>query len=1058
VDHSLQRVRLREQSATCRSSIARLQNSLSLYLQVGCKIQVVARAMRHRSHTENLLGYLFAIAVLISPEVANALPTELKISQYGHSSWRIEDGSFAEPQALAQTKDGYLWIGTASGLVRFDGVRFVPWPGPRSKAAKETSTSAAFGAADGSLWFGTPGQISQLKNGKLRVFDVRGRVEAITEADGTIWFARARLNKQQGPFCRIAGERIECTADPHIPFAYTMAIAPGSHGDLWLGSSAGLCHWQPQSLPSCILPPQLQGSHSEGVNAIIPDADGSIWVGNGHAGSGLGLAHLMDGMPIVPIAVGLSAEDLLVSTLLRDRDGAIWVGTHNQGIYRIANGRAEHYGRSEGLTDDSVNALLEDREGNIWVATNRGLDQFRTLRVTSYSKTEGLSGTAPATVVPAKDGSIWVSNYDSLDHIVGSDRDVNAVNTSGKRVTAMLEDHSGTIWAAIGSSLNVVINESLHMDQPDALGAGNFAISLSEDTKGDIWAVLRGKTNSVVRLHGGKIVEELGQDARRPESVAADPRRGVWIGYSNGCIAYRLDERPTSFCDEGNHSNAVNNLTVSSDGLVFGSTSDGLAIVWHGLRRRLSSMQGLPCDAIWGAVRDGYGMLWLNSNCGLIGISSGDLDRWLASPGLKLDYELLDWRDGAHTGPSDYSPKVALAPDGRAWFATGSSVEVIEPRSKFKADPFPVQIEDVLVDGTSLPLNIPSFPTRPKELQIEYTALHFGMSRRIAFQYMLEGHESEWKNVGPRRQAFYSALPAGAYRFRVRATDGDGQWREAETPFAFDVAPAYYETWWFRGFVVAVLLATLWLLYSLRLRQVSARLSDRHRAQLAERERIARDLHDTLLQGLLSASLQLAVANDQIAPDATAKPLVERTFQLLRQMIDEARDAVRGLRIQPSDPNDLERAFSQIPLDLAADKHIEYRLTVEGTPRSLHPLIQDDVYRIGREALANAFRHSHASIIELVLDYARDGLHLVIRDNGCGMDPEVLRSGRAGHWGLSGMRERSGKIGARLSIMSAVGAGTEVDLIMPAIAAYEPSTSSRWMDWLSGVFSRREQE
>ncbi|MET0332595.1 MAG: two-component regulator propeller domain-containing protein [Dyella sp.] len=1010
--------------------------------------------MRFRHQATGFLVYLVAMALLGLPAVTQALPTELRVSQYGHAGWRIEDGYFAAPQALTQTTDGYLWIGTESGLVRFDGVRFVPWPGPPSRAARATPISPVFGATDGSLWFGSPGQISQLKDGKLRVYDIGSRVEAMAEADGTVWFARARLGKQQqGPLCRITGNRTVCATNPPLPFAYATAIALDSHGDLWLGSSTGVCHWLARALPSCVLPPQLQGNHSEGVNAILPDADGSIWVGFDQAGKGLGLAHLSNGKPVASLVAGLNPESLQVGDLLRDRDGALWIGTYSQGIYRIANGKAEHYGHAQGLTDDSVNALLEDSEGNIWVATNRGIDQFSALRVTSYSKTEGLSGTAPATVLPAKDGSIWVSNYDALDHIIGASHKVKRVDTSGRHITAMLEDRTGTIWAAIDSSLYVVADEKLKLEQPNALGDGNYAISLSEDSKGDIWAVVRGKTNGVVRLHSGSIVEQLGQLAGEPLSAAADPSLGLWIGYKNGCIAYRAVGRSTSFCGSGDDNSEIAELSVGADGTVFGSTNDGLIIVWHGLRRRLSITQGLPCDTIWGAGRDGHGTLWLNSNCGFIGIGSEQLDRWLASPELKVDYQLLSWRDGAQTARSDFSPNSAVAPDGRVWFATGSVAEVIEP-SKFEADPFPVRIEDVWVDGSSLPLSHPTFPKHPRGIQIDYTALHFAMSGRLVFQYMLEGHDADWKNVGTRRQAFYSTLPAGAYRFRVRARDGAGPWHEAATPLSFEVPPAYYETWWFRGLVLAMLLAALWMFYSLRLRQMSTRLSDRHRAQLAERERIARDLHDTLLQGLLSISLQLAVANDQIATRAKAKPLVERSFQLLRQMIDETRDAVRGLK-PPSLVDDLERAFLQIPQDLAVDETIQFRVTVEGLPRPLQRLIREDLYRIGREALVNAFRHSRASAIEVVLDYARDGLHLAIRDNGCGLDPEVLHSGRSGHWGLSGMRERSTEIGARLSIMSVVGAGTEVDLIMPAAYAYEPLCSRGRKDWLHRLFSRR---
>jgi len=292
----------------------------------------------------------------------------------------------------------------------------------------------------------------------------------------------------------------------------------------------------------------------------------------------------------------------------------------------------------------------------------------------------------------------------------------------------------------------------------------------------------------------------------------------------------------------------------------------------------------------------------------------------------------------------------------------------------------------------------------------------------------------------------------------VIASNNDGVWNQTGAAVDFDIPPSFIQTKWFLGMCAAAGALVLWLLWSLRLRQIQAGLRNRLEARLLEREHIAQELHDTLLQGLVSASLQLEVANSEISPGATAKPLVERVFQQLRQMVDEGRNAVRGLRTKYSEPDDLERAFLQIPQDLVADEKIQYRLIVEGTPRSLRPPIRNEVYRIGREALANAFHHSSASVIETVLGYSRDRFRMVVRDNGCGMDPEILRSGREGHWGLSGMLERSEKIGAQLKVQSAADAGTEIDLTVPGAAAFEPSVSGGFMNWLAGLYMRREKK
>ena len=248
--------------------------------------------------------------------------------------------------------------------------------------------------------------------------------------------------------------------------------------------------------------------------------------------------------------------------------------------------------------------------------------------------------------------------------------------------------------------------------------------------------------------------------------------------------------------------------------------------------------------------------------------------------------------------------------------------------------------------------------------------------------------------------------------------------------------PPFWRTWWFLAFLGLAGLAVLLALYRWRLHQLSKQLNMRFEARLAERTRIAQDLHDTLLQGLVSASMQLHVANDHLANDSPAKPLVGRVMQLMGQVIEEGRDAVRGLRSTSGNADDLETAFSQIGQEFGGEQLKDYRIIVEGTERQLHPLIRDEAYRIGREALANAFRHAQASRIEVKLEYSNKHLRILVRDDGSGIDSNVLQTGRDGHWGLAGMRERAESIGARLKVLSRAQAGTEVELLIPSQIAF----------------------
>ena len=318
------------------------------------------------------------------------------------------------------------------------------------------------------------------------------------------------------------------------------------------------------------------------------------------------------------------------------------------------------------------------------------------------------------------------------------------------------------------------------------------------------------------------------------------------------------------------------------------------------------------------------------------------------------------------------------------------------------------------------------------------------MPRKVSFRYRLEGRDDNWQVAQHRRQAFYSDLPPGNYRFQVIAANNDGVWNEMGARMTFTVLPAYYQTTWFRAFCVALLAFLIWGLYRLRLRQIAERLQTRLEARLAERERIARDLHDTLLQGIAGAYMQLDVANDRLPPDSPAKPLVQRVLDSMKHVSEEGRNAIRSLRSSDGHRSDLEQILAQVQDEVAPDKAIDFRVIVDGKPKDLHAVIRDEVYRIVREAIINAFQHADASSIEVQIEYAARRLEITVRDNGCGIDSKLLQTGREGHWGLLNMRERAEKIGAKLSVLSRPGAGTEVQLTVPAAIAFESSASESW--------------
>jgi signal transduction histidine kinase len=329
---------------------------------------------------------------------------------------------------------------------------------------------------------------------------------------------------------------------------------------------------------------------------------------------------------------------------------------------------------------------------------------------------------------------------------------------------------------------------------------------------------------------------------------------------------------------------------------------------------------------------------------------------------------------------------------------------------------------------------------------------------RVQFRYKLEGFDDHWRGPVSAREATYTNLPPRRYTFRVIACNNDGVWNEQGAALDFAIAPAFYQTSWFLLLCVASAGSLGWMGYRWRVRQVRARLNLRFNERLSERTRIARELHDTLLQGFLSASMQLHVAVDRLPAESPEKPRLNRVQELMRIVIDEGRNAVRGLRTSVADSGDLEKAFARIREDLETHEEIGFRVIGEGQARLLHVVIRDEVYAIGREALVNAFRHSGATQIEVEVEFAAKHLRILIRDDGRGIDPELLQAGREGHWGLSNMRERAERIGAQLKVRSRAGTGTEVELSVPSAIAFQADPKERHARGLARLWALRQRK
>jgi signal transduction histidine kinase len=575
---------------------------------------------------------------------------------------------------------------------------------------------------------------------------------------------------------------------------------------------------------------------------------------------------------------------------------------------------------------------------------------------------------------------------------------------------------------------------------------------MTEDVDGSIWATtsdLTGNKHWLLRIQDLRIREEISSpQLPAANTLAADPHGGVWLGVTSGGLARFRNGQMEVFPFSSPHDGPVYGLLVNSDASILAATPSGLVGWRNGSLQTLTMRNGLSCDVIYSLISDRDATLWLYAACGVIAIPNSELQRWWQSPNATVKSRLFDVFDGARPMSTPFQPTASQSPDGRLWFANQNVLQMIDP-AHLDSNPVlpPVHVEEMIAYHKNYaPRDGLRLPPLTDDLEIDYTALSFVAPQKVRFRYKLEGHDSDWQDPGTRRQAFYADLRPGNYRFRVIACNNDGIWNEEGAALAFSVAAAWYQTWWFRGASLAVFLALLWALYQLRLRQVAQQFNITLEARVNERTRIARELHDTLLQSFQALLLRLQTVRNVLPgrPEEAAQRL-DSAIDQTAQAITEGRDAVDELRSSAVVTNDLAQAIGTLGADLAAQETnqtaVIFGVEVEGSPRNLQPILRDEVYRIASEAMRNAFRHAEAQRIDVEIGYDDRNFRMRVRDDGRGIDPKVLtHDGRTGHYGLHGMRERAKLIGGHLDVWSKLNSGTEVELNIPATIAYRPSS------------------
>jgi ligand-binding sensor domain-containing protein/signal transduction histidine kinase len=1009
---------------------------------------------------------MLAGMLLASRPCALALNPSLEINQYAHSAWKISEGfTRGVIHDVTQTPDGYLWLGTESGMVRFDGVQRVPWTPPGGEQLASSNIRSLLVTRDGTLWIGTAKGLASWSSGRLiRYAELdNGHIGSLVEdREGSVWAAALNPDSRTGKLCEIRKGAVQCSG-PDDSMGRVYALYE-HQGDLWAGTATAIWRWKPG--PPRVYPIAGQSPPIQMQTQDLSEGDnGALWI----ATYG-GLLQLVDGRVEayrLPIGGQVKARKLF-----RDRDGGLWIATYGQGLFHLHQGRIDAYTSADGLSGDSVSRLFEDREGNIWAATNDGLDRFREFAIPTISSRQGLSGTV-GSVLPTRDGSVWIGTTEGLSRWRNGQittyrtrslrplarpaqqpaaREITDEGLPSDYIQSIFQDERERIWVATAGGVAYFEDGRFtRVSSPP----GGLAHAIVEEGAGNLW--INDQRLGLLRLLDGRVVEQipwtqLGNDYA--STLAADPLRGgLWLGFLQGGLAYfkdgRIRARHTTADRLGE--GRVNRIRFDRDGALWASTEGGLSRLKEGRIATMTSRNGLPCDAAHWSIEDDAGSLWIKMACGLVNITRSELDAWTAEPDRTVKVTVFDSSDGARSFAiaGGFSPRVAKAADGKLWFEVVYGVSVIDPlHLPLNKVPPPVQIEQITANRQAYPLTSDRngrlrLPPLIRDLEIDYTALSLAAPEKVRFRYKLEGQDPDWKETGDRK-AIYGNLRPRTYRFRVMACNNNGVWNEAGASFDFSIDPAYYQATWFRVSCGAAFLALLGAIYWWRLRQVEERFALRLEGRVHERTRIARELHDTLLQSFQGVLMKFSAGVSMIRDrPAEAEAMLDTAVEQARTAITEGRDAVQGLRRSTVEMNSLAEAIGSVGEGLAGPSGPAFHVHVDGDSRDLEPLVRDEVHRVTCEAVRNAFRHAEAQRIDVELRYDRRQFRLRVRDDGKGIDQAVLNSsGREGHFGLPGMQERARVVGGKLAVFSRPGAGTEVELTIPASFAYKKAAAS----------------
>jgi signal transduction histidine kinase/ligand-binding sensor domain-containing protein len=985
---------------------------------------------------------LVALSILL-PKAG--YPRSLKISQLLHTTWTARDGAPQGVKALAEASDGTLWVGTYGGLFNFNGLTFKQFKPDAGQPDLPTSAvSSLYAARDGSLWVGMfLGGVARIHNGQVTLFDraddfLMGTVTNFQQApDGSLW-ALATRNEVVRMGADGAWHKIVVPPSAH-PLIFGFWI--DSRGTLWVPRSGRL--YKKASTDSHFEPTSVE---VDMLMSATEAPDGTMWVTDALT-DGTGRTQHFDaaGAPL-----GVVKHRQSMWKLLNAPDDSLWIASQSEGLFRIPKnvsddrgalssaGNIDRYVAADGLTSDGVGALLLDSSGNIWVGGSRGLDRFRPGILTPFVADPQRRGNLCAN---RKQRSVLITPDDSKYVYLASGETVRILSEKSE-IQTLACGPSGDMWM-----VNNVGIWRVHAGQferiPMMPDFRPYSVqSLLEGNDGTLFVSVNGAIGRYWTYKDGvwTKLDLEGISSRAPLSQFMDDQDRLWAGYRDGTIGLRLGGAQQKISTGSTGLGAVTSFLQTS-GQVLAAGLNGIAVFEKGSFRKLDFEDREAATGLTGLADTQAGELWLLGARGIVHVTKRELLLALADSRHPIKSEIL--AEGDFVGPAPLwlsGSSVIRDSEDRIWFGQLNGIVSLDrDQVRFHSPPVRLSILSIQADGQPLSKDR-KIPPDPQTLIASYFGVDLSAPEKVSYKYHLEGLSEDWQEVGQRTEAIYTNLHPGTYTFRVMATNGDGTWTTASSA-PFTVRPDFFQSLWFVVLCTLAAAVLIWLIIAMRVRLIARAIRSRAEERADERIRIARDLHDTLLQGVQGLMLNIHVATESLRSDDKSKAMLQRALSTADRIIIEGRNRVASLRSDHVVDAELLQSLENVAKELSQDSSCSSQVRRTGGEHSLKPHIADEIFFIAREALTNAFRHSGTSLIEVNLEYGKRIFKFFCIDNGRGFSSSDRAKAEVdGHWGFRGMAERAAKSNARFAYETEVGRGTKIIVTIPARHAYQRSS------------------